>query len=226
MDPTVLHDIVAGFQAAPLWAQIGMSLFALTALTMAVDEPLRHRRYRRRFDAILQGLGRPPSTTPKPPMTVTLDAESQRFELTYKRVYRGKGSTYRGPTGQLFVSATTLIGNRWQMHQVDVEQMGGLASRLIGGVARTGDAAFDKRFMVREDGLPAREGWLDPPTRQAFTDFFDRAPTGGVLWIRDGQLQYIIADSWKSLDGTGAGTLLRAQVALSSALNRTAAARH
>lgn len=75
------------------------------------------------------------------------------------------------------------------MHQVDVRKPGRIASWLTRGKHLTGDADFDARFLVVEDGLP-RDGWLDAPTRKAIARFLDEAPVEGVLWIREGELLF------------------------------------
>lgn len=119
------------------------------------------------------------------------------------------------------VTETPLSGSRWKMHGVDIAQRGALAG-LGRTPFRSGDAAFDKRFTVWQDGVPVREGWLDGPTRAAFTAFFDLPSVAGkgTLWVQEGLLQYI-NDAPDRLDDAGLTEILDQQVALAVALETT-----
>jgi hypothetical protein len=119
------------------------------------------------------------------------------------------------------ITATRLKSNRWSLHQVDISKPGRLGSWLASGKRPTGDADFDARFLVVEDGLPARDGWLDAPTRKAIVQFLDEAPLPGVIWIREGELQFTM-QNWTGLNGPAIRALLERQGALVSALDRTA----
>jgi hypothetical protein len=74
------------------------------------------------------------------------------------------------------------------------------------------------RFIVTEDKTPVRDGWLDGGTRQAIARFFDDVPLPGLLWIRQGELQFIMQNPWKGIDGQGIRGLLERQTVLASAL--------
>jgi hypothetical protein len=213
--------MIAGFQAAPFWAQIAMVFFAFTALVMMTAPSLTRRKHRRHLDDIARGLGQGPSTSRDWPYVVPVNAADRAFEIRYDVRSSGRNS-YRGPTGQLLITATRLAGTRWSMHQVDVKPVGKWLSKLLSGQRTTGDATFDSRFMVRQDGLPAREGWLDAPTRDAITRFFERAPKPGVIWLREGDLQFIMPQPWTDLDGPAVRRLMENQAALAAAFERTA----
>jgi hypothetical protein len=151
--------------------------------------------------------------------TVTVDGRP--FEVRRELRSRSGGmSHYRGPTGHLLVTSTPLAGRRWEMHQVDV--VPGRVPRLLGGPRRsTGDAAFDRRFVVAEDGLPVREGWLDAPTRAAITTFFDLPAATGPVWVREQRLQHLGDLPWGGVDFATLTTLLQRQAALATAFERT-----
>lgn len=109
------------------------------------------------------------------------------------------------------------------MHQVDIRTVGRLGAWLARRTSPTGDADFDARFLVIEDGLPAREQWLDAATRTAIAQFFDAVPVPGVVWIREGELTFTIEPPWKGVDGAALRSLMERQGTLVSALDRTAA---
>lgn len=93
---------------------------------------------------------------------------------------------------------------------------------LASGKRPTGDADFDARFLVVEDGLPARDGWLDAATRKAIAQFLDEAPLPGVIWIREGELAFTMQTPWTGVNAPAVRALLERQSALASALDRTA----
>lgn len=107
------------------------------------------------------------------------------------------------------------------MRQVDIVPVDRL-SHLASGKRATGDPDFDRRFIVTEDKTPVRDGWLDGGTRQAIARFFDDVPLSGLLWIRQGELQFIMQNPWKGIDGPVARGLLERQAVLASALERMA----
>lgn len=220
-----MQDAIVAFQSAPLWAQIGMVLFAAMALVAVIEPSVRRRKYRRQFDAIARGLGQQPPAGRGLPATFSVSVDGRAFEITHDLRSTSKGSSYRGPSGHLLITATQLAGKRWSMHQVDISKLGKLGSWLVSGKKLTGDADFDARFLVVEDGLPAREGWLDATIRTELARFLDQAPVSGPIWIRDGKLLFTMPDKWTGVDGQALRALLQRQGALASALDRTAGAR-
>jgi hypothetical protein len=106
------------------------------------------------------------------------------------------------------------------MHQVDVQPVAKWLSRLASRTRTTGDADFDGRFILREDGLPAREGWLDAPTRRAITHFVATASKPGALWIREGDLPFLMGQ-WRDVDAPAVRRVMDAQAVLADALERT-----
>ena len=220
-----MHDAIADFQLAPLWAQIVIVLFALTAVVSVVGRPLRHRRFRRRFDALARELGARPPSEGGWPVTFAVDIDDRTFEVKHDfRRTSSSSNSYRGPRGYLLITTTPLASERWSMHQADISKAGSFASRFISHKQPTGDADFDERFVVVEEGLVVREGWLDAATRQAIAGFLDAAPCAGVIWIRGGDLLFTMHDAWTGVDGQALRELLRRQADLASALDRTAAA--
>lgn len=217
-----LQDAIAGFQEAPRWAQIAMVLLALTFVWMMLGSSLTRRKHRRHFTALVCGLAGSPPSSRDWPFISRLDAAGRSFQLRHDLRFTSRNSSYRGPTGHLLITATRLSGDRWKMHQADVQPITKWLSKWASRVSRTGDADFDGRFIVREDGLPAREGWLDTPTRQAITEFFAAAPKPGVIWIREGDLQYLISQPWTDLDAPAARRVIEAQAVLADALERSA----
>lgn len=217
-----MQDAIAGFQSAPFWAQIAIVLFATMAVVMFVEPSLKRRKFRRKFDAIARGLGQQPPVKRGWPMTCSLRVDDRAFQVTHDFRTTSKGSSYRGPSGYLLITSTRLASERWSMHQVDVLTLGRIGSWFLSDKRLTGDTDFDARFVVRQDGLPVREAWLDADTRAAFARFLDAAPRPGVIWIREGELQFTMQDPWTGLDGPVLQELMRRQGALAAALDRTA----
>lgn len=220
-----VQDAIAGFQTAPPWAQIAMVLFAAMVLVAFVGPSVRHRKFRRHFDAIARELGQGASSTRGWPVAFSVSVDGRAFKITHDFRSTSRGGSYRGPTGYLLIAATPLASDRWSMHQVDISRIGRLGSWLVSRKRLTGDADFDARFMVVEDGLPARDGWLDAATRTDIAQFLDMAPLPGVIWIREGQLLFTMQDPWTDVDGPAVRALLGRQGALVTALDRTTAAR-
>ena len=215
-----MDDALAAFLAAPPWAQVAMVLFACTFVVMVVEPSLTRRKYASALAALAAAAGA--TTTRRDEFTewFTLEVEGRPFEV--RREFRVRGrSSYRGPTGHLLVTATPLAGRRWELHQVDIRP--GRVSSLFGGRPySTGDASFDARFVVMQDGVPVREGWLDAPTRAAVTAFFDQPAATGPVWVQEQQLQHLADGTWRRLDLAALTSLLRQQAALATALERTA----
>ena len=219
-----MQEAVDGFRSAPLWVQAGLVLFALTFVAMVVGPMLRHRRFRSRFDAVAGELAQKPPTGRGWPVAFPITAGSRTFEIRHDLRQSGRQGSYRGPSGYLFTTATMLGGTRWPLHQVEVERLDGVLARLVSAHRPTGDPDFDARFMVVQDGQHVRPGWLDRETRQSIATFFDGVAVPGLLWIRAGELQYIIQDPWTAVNGPAVRTLLERQAALATALERTAEA--
>jgi hypothetical protein len=220
----MLQDVIAGFVAAPLWAQIAMVFFGFMVAVSLLEPVFRRRKYARRFADIVRVFGREPPPARGFPVKAPISADGRAFELRHDLQYGGKNSSYRGPRGHLLITATRLAGTKWGMHNVDITRMEGMLARLVRSQRLTGDPAFDERFAVMEDGVPVRDGWLDAPTRQEILRAADGA-LPGVIWIRDSELIFIIQDPWKGIDGPVIRALLQRQAALAAALDRTAALR-
>ena len=215
-----MQDAIAGFQAAPVWAQIAMACFAALAVYMLFESTLRKRKFRNHFNGIAREVGAEPQGRDWP-FTFSTRSNDRTFTVTHD--YRGgKGTSYRGPRGYLLTTSTRLAGSRWPLHQVDVTPVPKLLSRLVSRKAPTGDADFDSRFIVVEDGLPVRDGWLNADTRTAIASFLADAPLDGRVWIHEGELQYVLSDPWKGIDGPAIRALLQRQAVLASVLERRA----
>lgn len=217
-----MSELIAGLQAAPLWAQIGLAFFAVTFVAMLVMPRLRHRRHAMQFAALAASAGA--ATTRRDEFTewFTTEVDGRAFEVRRELRVRGRGTTsYRGPTGHLLITSTPLSGSRWDVHQIDV--MPGRLPGIFGPAPlATGDAAFDTRFVVVQDGVPVREGWLDAPTRAAISAFFDAAGATGRVWVQAQHLQHVAVEPWRVTDRSSLDGLLRAQALLATALERTA----
>ena len=116
------------------------------------------------------------------------------------------------------MSATRLAGDRWAMHQVDIAPLEAGLSWLVRNHQRTGDA----RFVVTEEGLAVRDGWLDAGLRQEIARFFEAVPRPGLLWLHEGELLFTMSDPRKGVDAGALRALLQRQAALASGLERTA----
>lgn len=90
------------------------------------------------------------------------------------------------------------------------------------GQGRPRDATFDRRFIVWQDGVVVRDGWLDDPTRAAFTGLFDvpSMADAGTVWVTAGRLQ-VFHDTPKALDAQRLEALLGRVSTLATALERT-----
>jgi len=214
----VLQDIASEFQRAPPWAQIGMAFFAFTVVVFFLEPLLVRRRFHRRFDALARALNAQPPESRALPASFRVSVDGRAFEVRHAHRTTNRSSSYRGPTGFLLITATRLASTRWSLHQVDIVKPGTVGSWLL----RRGGADAEGRLMVREDGLPVREGWLDAATRAALTRFLEAAPDGSVLWIREGELTCTVP-TWATLDGVSVRALLQQQAVLADALNATAA---
>lgn len=217
-----MQDVVAGFLAAPLWAQIGIVVFALMFVVMIVGPRIRHRRFAAKFAALAAAAGATPTRRDAFTEQFTTEVDGRPFEVRRELRVRGRGAySYRGPTGHLLITSTPLSGSRWELHQVDITP--GRVPSLFGGPAlTTGDSTFDGRFVVMEDGVPVRDGWLDAPTRAAVTAFFDTPPASGPVWVQEQQVRHLAVEPWAGVDHGALLGLLRRQAVLATALERTA----
>lgn len=217
-----MSELIAGLQAAPLWAQIGMALFVLAFLVMLIEPRLKRRKYAAKLTALATAAGAPTTRRDEFTEWFTIEVDRRAFEVRRELRVRGRGTTsYRGPTGHLLITSTPLSGSGWEMHQIDV--MPGRLPGFFGPTPlATGDTAFDNRFMTVQDGVPVREGWLDAPTRAALTTFFDAAGVTGRVWVQAQQLQHVAVEPWNVTDWATLHGLLRQQAALATALERTA----
>jgi hypothetical protein len=217
-----LADALAELARAPLWAQATIAVVVLMAAWALVSGPIDHRRFRRKFQTLGRELGQNVSSRAGWPMTFALTVDGRTFEIRHD--YTTHTKNYRGPRGYLLITTTPLAASAWSMHQVDVAKSGWSAWSIGSKPSKTGDTAFDAQFVVLEDGLNVRDGWLDAPTRAAIAEFFDNVSVPGPLWIREGRVSYLM-NRWKALDGQALRTVLEQQSALASALDRTAARR-
>lgn len=214
-----MDEAIANFLVMPLWAQFGLAFFALTFLVMLFGPGITRRRYAAKFQALAVAAGAPTTRRDEFTEWFTISVEGRAFEV--RRELRVRNSSYRGPTGQLLVTSAPLSGSRWKMYCVDI--VPGRVPSLFGRPPlSTGDAKFDARFVVIQDGEPVRERWLDAPTRAALMTFFDAPAATGRVSVQDRQLQHVAGDEWAKLDLASLKALLRQQAALATALERTA----
>jgi hypothetical protein len=180
------------------------------------------RRYRSRFAALAREFGQDVGPSRKLPLSFSTVVGGRPFEIRHD--YKSNAHTnYRGPQGHLLISATRLSAPRWELHQIDI-QRGGVRLRKLARhkTSVTGDAAFDARFSIREDGIPVRADWLDAPTRAAVEHFYESAAAQGVVWIQEQQVLHLVRAPWKGIDGATLRSLLERQASLASSLDRTA----
>ncbi len=215
-----MDDALAAILAAPPWAQVAMVFFACTFVVMVVEPSLTRRKYASALAALAAAAGATTSRRDEFTEWFTMEVEGRPFEV--RREFRARmRNSYRGPTGHLLVTATPLAGRRWELHQVDIRP--GRVSSFFGGrPPSTGDEPFDARFVVMQDGVPVRKGWLDAPTRAAFAAFFDQPAATGPVWVQEQQLQHLADGTWRRLDLAALTSLLHQQAALATALERTA----
>ena len=222
---STVQDAIAAIQVAPLWAQIAMGFFAVMVVIFFAEPPVRRRKFRRHFDAIAIGLGRQPPAGRGWPVVFSVDVAGCTFDVAHNFRQTDRSGPSRGPTGFLLITAGKLAGKRWSMHKVEVSKAGALGKWFASSKRLTGGADLNPSVLVVEDGVPARDGWLDAATRGEFARFLAEAPLDGVIWIRDGELSFIMQNPWKRIDGPGVRALLERQCALISALDRATAAR-
>lgn len=218
-----MQELVNELLTMPRWVQVAMALFVFTFVWSMAAPRRDHRRARERFRALAQSHHAAVSPG-HDEFAESFGIEHLSRSLTIRRELRAafRGSSYRGPLGHLLIVETPLAGNRWQQHGVDIVERTGLA-RALPSPTRSGDGTFDARFVLRQDGVPVREGWLDASTRAAVSAFFDLPAVGteGRLWVQEGRLQYL-CDTPDRMDAAGLTAVLGPYVALATALERTA----
>lgn len=217
-----MDELIVGIRELPGWVQGCLAFFVFALFVMLFETSVRNRGVARRFAALAasrQATVRPGDDAYSASFEVTADGRP----LTVRREMRstGGGGSYRGPRGFLTLVEAPLAGSRWAMHNVDVAERGTLA-RLGSTPMKTGDATFDRRFTVWQDGLVVRDGWLDAPTREAFTALFDvpSMTDAGTVWVTEGRLQ-CFHDTPKTLDAARFDTWLSRVATLAAALERT-----
>jgi len=215
-----MQEFIDGVAAMPLWAQIGMSLFVMAFLIMAIGPRLTRRKHAAALVRLAAAAGSPVTTRDEFAQWFTTTVEGRVFEVRHELRGRGGGGGYRGPTGSLLVTSTPLSGSRWELHEIDIMRAGGLAW-LAGATVPSGDASFDERFIVRENGVPVREGWLDAPTRMAIGALFDLPTATGPVWVQTQRVQHLHTGPWRDLDLPTLTALLQRQAALATALECT-----
>jgi len=221
-----MRDAIAELLRAPLWAQITIAAFAVLFVVSVTGSFFRKRRFRGRFTAIAEALGAPSPTSRRWPVTFPVTIDGRAFEVRHALIYPSKHSSYRGPHGHLLITATRLDGDRWPLHQVDISTMGKLLSRMAGGVLSKGDPDFDARFLVRQDGMKVREGWLDTAVRRQVTHVYDGIPSNSLIAMQEGELRVTLREPWTGIDGAAVRSLLERQTALAAALERTSSVSH
>ena len=216
-----MQEMITGFQDMPGWAQVAVAFFAVMVVVMLFEPGVTRRKYAASLKALAAAAGAPTHRVDQFTEWFTMEVNGRPFEVRRELRSRSRGSSYRGPTGHLLVTSTPLAGSRWSVHQLTIAP--GRVPAWLGGPPRlTGDAAFDGRFMVTQDGVPVREGWLDQPTRAAVTAFFDQPAATGPVWVQEQRLQHLADDTWRRLDVAALTALLGQQAALAAALERTA----
>jgi hypothetical protein len=166
MTPLVLWVPVVALGVFVVWAMVDGLVF----------EP---RRARRRFDAVAAALQRTPVEEADGSRRVDIDAAGRTLALRSAHV-GGSESSVRGERGRLWLLETPLRVTRWEMHDVGIRQ-------------RRRAIDFDRRFAIRESGVPVRDGWLGEPVRQVLTAFFDSPLAIGTMRVDRGRLQHVVA---------------------------------
>jgi hypothetical protein len=170
MTPLVLWVPVVAFGVFVVWTMVDGLVFA-------------PRRARRRYDAIAGALQRTPVEEPDGSRRVEVEVAGRTLALRAV-VVGGSGSSVRGERGRLWLLETPLRVTRWEMHDVGIRQ-------------RRREADFERRFAVRESGVPVRDGWLGGPVRQVLPAFFDSPLAVGTMRVDRGRLQHVA--SWSSV---------------------------
>jgi hypothetical protein len=196
---------------------LGLAVGALAAFVLwsfidglVLDPP----RARRRFNAIAAALGLTPIDEPDDRRHVVVETGGRVMTMRAVHV-GGPDASVRGAQGRLWIVETPLRVSRWEMHDVQIRP-------------RRRDGDFDRRFAVRESGVPVREGWLTPPVQAALVACFDNPLATGTLRVDRGLLQHVV--SWSRVPDQPAPGDVRALVdrlaAVADAFDTTASRRH
>lgn len=218
-----MDDLINEFRVMPLWAQIGMTFFVGTFAAMILWPQREHRQMRRHFDGLAAARGAAVTKGHDSfAASFTIDHAGRAFAVRRELRQPFRSSSYRGPRGHLLIVETGLAGTRWPLHGIDVVARTGMV-RMLPSPTRSGDAAFDDRFAVMQDGVQVREGWLDVYTRQALAAFFDLpvVASEGRVWVKEGVLQFL-SDQPTTIDAAALTAVIDRQAALATALERTA----
>jgi hypothetical protein len=217
-----MTEIIDALRTAPPWAQILVPILVLTMLASVIEKPVRRRRARAAFARLASAAGAPVTTLDWVTETFPLEVAGRQFEVRREWHTRGHSGRhgYRGPVGHLLVTSTPLAGKRWELHQVDIATLDMAARRASDPLS--GDATFDDRFRVRQDGVPVREAWLDAATCAAVTALFDAPGVGGPLWVHGQAVHLLRREPWWDVDLAALRRVLEAQAAVATALERTA----
>jgi hypothetical protein len=196
-----------------LWAPV-LALGALVLWSLVDGLVFEPRRAQRRFEGVAAALGLQPVDDAGGGRRVGLDVSGRTVTLHARHV-GSHGTGIRGETGRLWIVETPLRVSRWEMHDVQIRPR-----------RRAGD--FDRRFTVRESGVPVRDGWLTPPVRASVAAFFDQPLATGTLRVDRGLLQYVV--SWNRLPERPAPGDVHAIVerlaVVADAFDETASRRH
>ncbi len=214
-------DIVTEVAAAPVWAQVAMVVFAILSV-MVITAPARQRReFGGKFEQLARGAGVAIARgRTRWPESFALTIDGRTLEVVHDYRSRGGGGSVRGPSGHVLMLRTSLRSPRWEVHGIEIQP--GVPAWLRSGAVSSGDAAFDARFYVRQDGVPVREGWLDPMTTDAVATFYNVAHADGPTWVSAQQLVHVVPPPWEYVLTTSLRQQLRALAGLASALERTA----
>jgi hypothetical protein len=211
------RDALAGFRDAPLWAQVAMAAFAAGVVMHFVRAWREPRRHRRRFAALAHAAGATLEPLGAGFHSFPATEAGRTFEVRHDYWRRNPG----GPIGHVLLVTTDLTGTAWDAHWVEITRRPDRGN-LRESVVESGDAAFDARFDVRQDGVPVRDRWLDAPTRSAIARFHDETPGAARLLVDQGTLKHVAFSPWEGIDPSSLRTLLSGLAAVASALEETA----
>ena len=214
------QEFSAGLADAPLWAQLAIGVVVAMFVAVLASSRVTRQRHAAAFARLAAAAGARTARTDEFTESFGTDVAGRTFDVRREFRSTARGGSYRGPTGHLLIASTRLSGSRWELHQVDISP--GRRSAIFGAPPTvTGDDTFDARFMVRQDGVPVRDGWLDAPTRAAVTTLFDAPGVTGPVWVQEQRLQLFVSP-WLDASHATLGEWLRRQADLAGALERTA----
>jgi hypothetical protein len=213
-----VREALQELASAPWWVQVGLSGGVAFVLYGLLGHGFKTRRYTKRFRELARAFGQDGADV------FTTEVAGRQFEVKCQyRTDQGPVGTVRGPYGYLLVTTTSLRSPRWELHGVDFEKGNVRLHKALGhALTTTGDAKFDAQFIVREDGVPVRENWLDAPARAAIVRFYELPESRGTTWIQEAKLSHLIAAPWKGINESSLRELMTRQAALATELERTA----